>query len=102
MSQQKITQINNEFINNLVTAITGNNITEYENQYQSSLAQECLSAFINFITEYISAKYSEVDCIRLKSALQFSGDAFVKFPDLGAKFDDAYNSFLESLTTANL
>jgi hypothetical protein len=101
MSQSTNTQNNDEFINNLVMAITGNEISEYEDEYQSTLAQECITAFINFITEFVTAKYSEIDSIRLKSALQFSGDAFAKFPDLGAKYDDAYDSFLESLTAAN-
>jgi hypothetical protein len=102
MSQSTNIQVHNEFINNLVMAITGNDISEYEPEYQITLAQESLSVFINFITEFITAKYSEIDSIRLKSALQFPDDIFTKFPDLGAKFDDAYDSFLQSLNTANL
>jgi hypothetical protein len=101
MSQSTNTQNNDEFINNLVMAITGNEISEFEPSYQITLAQECLNAFISFITEFVTAKYSEIDAIRLKSSLQFSGDAFAKFSDLGEKFDDAYNAFLESLTLAN-
>ena len=101
MSQQSNTQNSKEFTNNLVVAITGNQISDFDPEYQVTIVQECINAFTNFITEFVTAKYCEVDAIRLKSSLQFSGDIFTRFPDLEVKFSEAYESFLYSLSLAN-
>jgi hypothetical protein len=88
-----------DFSNNLVLAITGANIIDYEEDYQPTVVQKCTDAYTKFITDYVAAKFGEVDSLRLKSGLKFGEDVFGKFPDLNAKFEEAYNAFIQNLET---
>ncbi len=86
-----------EFAGNLVLAMTGNPITDYEDEYQPTLIVECYRGYTTFITDYVEDKYSTTDSIRLKSALKYEDDIFSKFPDLKTKFDKAYSAFVTTL-----
>jgi hypothetical protein len=91
------TNINTQFTNNLVIAITGSDLSNYPSDYQAKLVSECLGGFIDYIGKYIGQKYGEMDSLRIRSALKYPGDIFLRFPDLASKYDEAYRDFLDNL-----
>jgi hypothetical protein len=91
------TNTNTQFVNNLVTAITGSDLYSYDKDFQPKLITNCLKAFTDYIGKYIGEKYGEMDSLRIRSALKYPGDIFQKFPDLKTKYDEAYHSFLVNL-----
>lgn len=90
--------IDKQFINNLVMAITGSDLASYNKDFQPKLAASCTKAFTDYIGKYIREKYGEMDSLRIRSALKYPGDIFVRFPDLKNKYDEAYQSFLNNLS----
>ena len=101
--QKNITQNNNasgdssELVQNLVLAMTGSDLSDVLPQQKEEITKDCVNSFVDYVTNFVSIKYSEIDASRLKSSLQFGGDPFTKFEDLKLKFDDAYSSFLTEL-----
>ena len=91
------TYTDTQFINNLILAITGSNLASYNQDFQPKLITSCLKAFTDYIGKYIGEKYGEIDSLRIRSALKYPGDIFQRFPDLKAKYDEAYSSFLNNL-----
>jgi hypothetical protein len=78
-------------------AITGSDLASYDQDFQPKLITNCLKAFTDYIGKYIGEKYGEMDSLRIRSALKYQGDIFQRFPDLKAKYDEAYQSFLTNL-----
>ncbi len=87
-----------EFLNDLVGAITGYTIDQLPESKRDHIVLRCRDIFNNFILDYVEAKYDKKDAVRLKSVQIFEDDdIFNKFPDLENKFQDAYNVFVNSL-----
>jgi hypothetical protein len=85
-----------EFVENLVTALTGQKISEIPAENQAQIVGECLSIFNDYIIKYVESKFGKKHALRLQSAQKFdSEDVFKKFGDLNEKFEEAYNSFLD-------
>jgi hypothetical protein len=91
------TKTDTQFTNNLVMAITGSDLASYPTEFQPKLITDCLKAFTEYIGKYIGDKYGEMDSLRIRSALKYPGDIFIRFPDLQTKYDEAYHSFLQIL-----
>jgi hypothetical protein len=86
------------FLDSLTMAITGYSLSTIPEEKREEILDDCIKLFENFILQYTKAKYGTKDYIRIKSSLQFSGiDIFTKFEDLGPKFDDAYQTFINQL-----
>lgn len=87
-----------EFLDNLVKGIVGYSIEEIPIENRAEIITKCVDTFSNYIIEYVKIKYGEKDAIRLEASQKFAGsDIFVKFTELGSKFDEAYNAFLNQL-----
>lgn len=86
------------FINILVQAVIGYNIEEIPADKRLEIVQECIELFNQYIIGFVSQKYGVKEGIRLKASQQFADqNIFAKFTDLGDKFDEAYDSFIEVL-----
>lgn len=91
------TELSN-FINTLVQAIIGYSIEEIPADNRLEIVQDCIKLFSQYIIDFVSQKYGVKEGIRLKASQQFaSQNIFAKFADLGDKFDEAYDSFIEVL-----
>jgi hypothetical protein len=87
-----------EMINNLVVAILGYTPADIPEQSREQVVKECVKIFSNYMIKFVELKYGVQDSTRLKASQKFEdGSVFIKFAELGPKFEDAYNSFLETL-----
>ena len=89
--------VESEFVQSLVLAMTGVNLTSVDATKQSSLAQECLDIFMGFILDYVEKKFGFRDSIRIKTAYETGQDLFTTFPDLKSEYEEAYAAFIEML-----
>lgn len=88
---------NNEFLTLLVQAVTGINPSDLPAEKRQEIENKVVAIFSDYIVVFVSEKYGEKDAMRLKVARQTGEDVFSKFADLGEKFDEAYQSFLDNL-----
>ena len=87
-----------EMINNLVVAILGYTPADIPEQNREQVVKECVKIFSDYMIKFVELKYGAQDSTRLKASQKFGdGSVFIKFAELGPKFEDAYNSFLETL-----
>ena len=87
-----------EMINNLVVAILGYSPADIPEQNREKIVKECVKIFSDYMIKFVELKYGQQDATRLRASQKFGdGSVFIKFGELGPKFEDAYNSFLESL-----
>ena len=90
---------NEEFLSLLVQAVTGIDPKELPEDKKREIENKVVAIFSDYIVAYVGEKYGEKDAVRLKAARQTGEDVFTKFADLGTKFDEAYQSFLDNLET---
>lgn len=92
-----------EFIKNLVAAVTGYTLEEIPNsEDRKKVIYECIELYQNFIVEYVQETYGPKDTARLKANKQFSNqNVFSKFPDLSEKTMAAFKAFIQILKTEN-
>ncbi|MEI6728926.1 MAG: hypothetical protein WCK98_04755 [bacterium] len=88
-----------EFIKNLVTAITGYKLEEISSlEERKKVIYECVELYQNFIIDYVKETYGPKDAARLKANKQFANqNVFTKFPDLADKTQDAFKAFIQTL-----
>lgn len=87
-----------QFLNGLVQAVLGYSITEIPADKREEFITKCTDLFTNYINAYVERRYGKKDALRLQANQSFAGqDIFNKFSDLGDKFDEAYDSFLDFL-----
>ena len=90
---------NEEFLSLLVQAVTGIDPKELPEDKKREIENKVVAIFSDYIVAFVGEKYGEKDAVRLKAARQTGEDVFTKFADLGTKFDEAYQSFLDNLET---
>jgi hypothetical protein len=90
---------NEEFLSLLVQAVTGIDPKELPEDKKREIENKVVAIFSDYIVAFVGEKYGEKDAMRLKAARQTGEDVFSKFADLGTKFDEAYQSFLDNLET---
>jgi hypothetical protein len=88
---------NDEFLSLLVQAVTGIDPKELPEDKRLEIENKVVAIFSDYIVAFVGEKYGEKDAMRLKAARQTGEDVFTKFTDLGPKFDEAYQSFLDNL-----
>ena len=88
---------NEEFLSLLVQAVTGIDPSELPEDKKQEIENKVVAIFSDYIVAFVGEKYGEKDAMRLKAARQTGEDVFTKFADLGTKFDEAYQSFLDNL-----
>jgi hypothetical protein len=88
---------NEEFLSLLVQAVTGVDPKELPEDKKQEIENKVVAIFSDYIVAFVGEKYGEKDAMRLKAARQTGEDVFTKFADLGTKFDEAYQSFLDNL-----
>lgn len=88
---------NQEFLSLLVQAVTGIDPKDLPDDKRLEIENKVVAIFSDYIVSFVGEKYGEKDAMRLKAARQTGEDVFSKFADLGAKFDEAYQSFLDNL-----
>ncbi|NJS42158.1 hypothetical protein HC766_08120, partial [Candidatus Gracilibacteria bacterium] len=83
-------QESQEFLSDLVNAMTGYKIEEIQENKREEIVAKCVNIFKSFMYDYIENKYDKKDVVRLKSVQIFEDPSiFDKFPDLENKFMDA-------------
>ena len=90
---------NEEFLSLLVQAVTGIDPKELPEDKKLEIENKVVAIFSDYIIAFVGEKYGDKDAMRLKVARQTGEDVFSKFADLGSKFDEAYQSFLDNLET---
>ena len=88
---------NDEFLTLLVQAVTGIDPKDLPADKKQEIENKVVAIFSDYIVAFVGEKYGEKDAMRLKAARQTGEDVFSKFADLGEKFDEAYQSFLDNL-----
>lgn len=84
------------FCNSLVKAITGMNLDSIPDQSKSSIIENCLEIYQNYIIGYFKEHFDKNDIIRIQQVIKDGNtDLFNKFEDLNSKFDEAYQSFIQ-------
>lgn len=87
------------FLNAIVTAITGVDITSLPANIRMQTVGQCVQVFSDYITNYTELKYGKNEAIRLKASQKFSDfSTFQKFKELGGIFDEALADFLQTLS----
>ena len=90
-----------DFINNLVLSITGRTIQQIPEFSRKEIVEGCVQVFTDYIIKYTEAKFGKKDALRLQASQKFADPTtFAKFNDLAEKFQEAYNSFLETLESS--
>ena len=71
-----------EFVNNLLVAMLGVQLTDIVEDKREEMVKKCLGMFNDFIIGYFDENYTPVDTIRLKAAQAYpESGVFEKFPD---------------------
>lgn len=86
-----------EFVEALVLAITGFHIEDIPEDKREEIVKDCVEFFTGYIINYVGEKYDKKDSIRLKVGYETGENVFEKYPDLEAKYDEAYQSFVKML-----
>jgi hypothetical protein len=87
-----------EMVNNLTAAILGYSPADIPELNRQQAIQACMKIFSDFMIKFVELKYGTQDATRLKASQKFNdGTVFMKFTDLGPKFDDAYTTFLDMI-----
>lgn len=89
------------FVETIVRLVTGYSIAEIPETQREKIALDCLKTYNNFVLKYIEVKYGQRDATRLKANQKFPHqDIFSKFEDLGPKFDEAFEAFVDTVVPA--
>jgi 16S rRNA C967 or C1407 C5-methylase (RsmB/RsmF family) len=86
-----------EFISLLVEAVLGVKLSDIAPEKQAEVKKKCADLFSDYIINYIKEKYGAKDAARLMAARESGEDVFSRFEDLGGKFEEGYQAFLDDL-----
>lgn len=86
------------FLNALVTAITGQAISSLPPTIRMQTVQNCVQVFSEYVINYTELKYGKSESIRLRASQKFQDvSLFQKFQELGGIFDEAMADFLQTM-----
>jgi hypothetical protein len=86
------------FIDALIKALTGLSLNDIPDDKKTYMAEQSLNIYQNYIVGYFKENFEAKDALRIQQILKEGNvNIFNKFPDMQAKFDEAYHSFLNYL-----
>lgn len=92
-----------DFLNSLVSAITGFSLSDYTEELRYDISKKCLKIFFDYVNNFVEEKYGKTQALRLKAIESYSDlNLFNKFPETYNHFTEAFKSFVEVLAAQPL
>ncbi|MBC7471751.1 MAG: hypothetical protein H7196_00595 [candidate division SR1 bacterium] len=86
------------FIDALIKALTGLSLESIPDDKKNYMVEQSLIIYQNYIVGYFKENFETRDALRIQQILKEGNtNIFDKFPEMQAKFDKAYQSFLNYL-----